>query len=270
MKKLLALLFLLVASTASAQVKIAQLSDLHIGAPASTAPNATANLTKAVQTINTEGVDAVIITGDIGENSTAWSQARTILAQLHAPVYYVPGNHDIHSTDFDRYRNVFGKDYFSVQVKNVVIYGFDSSVFGDYDSYSAAKVTLPPASAQAIQNKALMVSWMQSSATPVPAPGTVVIGMQHIPIALDGNVLGDKSPYWSVPSSERTNEATLIKNLGIHHMFAGHWHYRDQFDFDGITWHIGTSTGRPIHYKLGFDIHTISATGSVTSQFFPL
>lgn len=270
MKARIVVLLLLGASVASAQVRIAQLSDLHIGAPAATAPHATDNLRQAVQIINTQGVDAVIVTGDIGENPAAWSTARTILGGLKAPVYYIPGNHDIHSNDFDRYRGVFGKDFFKVQVKNVVIYGFDTEDFGNYDSYNADQVALAPVSAQATQNKVQMLSWMQSSATPPPAPGVVVIGMQHIPIAIDGKVLTDKSPYWAVPAAEQTDEVNRLKSLGIHHMFVGHWHYRDQFSFGGITWHVGTSTGRLIHDKLGFDIHTISATGDVSSEFFPL
>ncbi len=264
------LFLLLVASVASAQVRIAQLSDLHIGAPASTAPHAVDNLRQAVQIINAQGVDAVIVTGDIGENPTAWTTARTILGGLTAPVYYVPGNHDIHSNDFDRYRNVFKNDFYRVQVKNVVIYGLDSSDFGNYDSYNADKITLAPASAQAKQNEAQMLSWMRSSATPPPPPGTVVIGIQHIPIAIDNKVLTDKSPYWAVPAAEQTDEVNLLTSLGIHHMFVGHWHYRDQFSFGGITWHVGASTGRLIHDRLGFDIHTISATGDVSSVFYPL
>jgi 3',5'-cyclic AMP phosphodiesterase CpdA len=270
MKRKLVFFLLLVASVASAQVRIAQLSDLHIGAPAATAPHAVDNLRQAVQIINAQGVDAVIVTGDIGENPTAWANARSILGQLKAKVYYVPGNHDIHSNDFDRYRGVFGQDFYRVQVKNVLIYGFDSSVFGNYDSYDAAKLALPPPSQQAAQNKTQMLNWMRSSATPPPPAGTVVIGMQHIPIAIDNKVLTDRRPYWAIPAAEQTNEVNLLKSLGIHHMFVGHWHYRDQFSFGGITWHAGTSTGRLIHDKLGFDIHTISATGDVSSVFFPL
>jgi 3',5'-cyclic AMP phosphodiesterase CpdA len=270
MKTRMVSFLLLLASVASAQVRIAQLSDLHIGAPAATAPHAVDNLRQAVQIINAQGVDAVIVTGDIGENPTAWTTARTILGGLKAPVYYAPGNHDIHSNDFDRYRKVFKDDFYRVQVKNVVIYGLDSSVFGNYDSYNADKITLAPISAQAKQNEVQMLNWMRSSATPPPPPGTVIIGIQHIPIAIDNKVLTDKSPYWAVPAAEQTEEVNLLTSLGIHHMFVGHWHCRDQFSFGGITWHVGASTGRLIHDKLGFDIHTISATGDVSSMFFPL
>ncbi len=289
MKARIILWLLLITSAAFAQVRIAQLSDLHIGSKVNIAPHAIDNLRTAVKIINDRGVDAVIVTGDIGENPKAWADARSILGHLKAPVYYVPGNHDIHSNDFDRYRNVFGKDFYSVQVKNVVIYGFNSSVFGDYDSYKAAKVVLPAASPQATQNKVRMIAWVRSQAPPTPAAppssgtlsstpppaggepnGTVVIGMQHIPIALDGKTPSDGSPYWAVPTADRANEVNLLVSLGIRHMFVGHWHHRDRFDSGGITWHVGASTGRPIGFELGFDIHTISPNGDVSSEFISL
>ena len=34
-----------------------------------------------------------------------------ILKGLRAPLYMVPGNHDVHSNDVDRWRQRMGKDY---------------------------------------------------------------------------------------------------------------------------------------------------------------
>src|SRR4051812_27594946 len=71
---------------------IAQLSDSHIGL--GTAPEASANLRRAVDMINQRGnVDAVILTGDLGERPESWDEARDILKGLKAKVYFVPGNH---------------------------------------------------------------------------------------------------------------------------------------------------------------------------------
>src|SRR5262249_48841647 len=76
------------------QVTIVQLSDTHI---ASThAPHAAANLRKAVSMINALHPDAVVVSGDIGETVGAWQIARTILKGLTVPVFYAPGNHDVH------------------------------------------------------------------------------------------------------------------------------------------------------------------------------
>ena len=267
-------LFLLTVA-ASAQVRIAQLSDLHIGL--AKAPHASENLRKAVKIINDRGVDAVVVTGDIGETPRDWDEARDILGHCKAPVYYVPGNHDIHSNDFDRYRHVFGDDFFRVRVKNVVLYGFDSEVFANYDSYDAAKVSLPPASEEARENKARMLRWMDESAEKPQEQDrdrddrTVAIGMQHVPIARHGNMPPDGRPYWFIPEADRGREIELLKRLGIHHMLVGHWHHRDEFEYGGITWHVGTATSwLTFGGELGFDIHTISPNGEVHSEFISL
>jgi len=52
--------------------------------------------------INARHPDAVILSGDIPEER---EQAKTILKALAAPIYYVPGNHDIGDTNsLERYR----------------------------------------------------------------------------------------------------------------------------------------------------------------------
>src|SRR5690348_10721596 len=101
---LLALLFACTISTfAAAQLRIAQVSDLHIGEKR--APHAFDNLRKAVDMINERHPDAVIVSGDIGENHPDdWDTARGILKWLHAPVYYAPGNHDVNTHDVEKYR----------------------------------------------------------------------------------------------------------------------------------------------------------------------
>src|SRR5690348_13295273 len=118
-KLLLLILFgiLLTASVCCAQVTVAQLSDTHIGEKH--APHALDNLRRAVDMINQRHPDAVILSGDIGENPEAWQQARDVLRRLKAPLYYAPGNHDVHTEDVERYRRTFGKDYYTFHVKGV-------------------------------------------------------------------------------------------------------------------------------------------------------
>src|SRR5205814_7717514 len=135
--------FLLTVPSA-AQITIAQLSDTHIGEKKH-APHAADNLRQAVQMINERRPDAVILSGDIGENPQAWEQARSILAGLKAPLYYAPGNHDVHSTDVDRYRRVFGKDYYSFQVKDITFIVIDSELLANIDAFDAKQPQpLPP------------------------------------------------------------------------------------------------------------------------------
>src|SRR5215467_15185773 len=101
----------------NAQITIAQISDTHLGEAHS--PHAFDNLRRAVDMVNARHPDAVIVSGDIGENYDQWLLARGILKWLHAPVYYAPGNHDVHSNDVEKYREVFGPDYYRFQVKGI-------------------------------------------------------------------------------------------------------------------------------------------------------
>ncbi|MGZ5234590.1 MAG: metallophosphoesterase family protein, partial [Burkholderiales bacterium] len=198
--------------------------------------------------------------------------------------------------DFDRYRKVFGDDFYRIRVKNVVIYALDSEVFGNYDSYDAARAALPPASPEASEVRERMLRWMEDSADkPMPDEHgdrghekdrkhdrekdkdqdrddhVVVIGMQHIPIARHGNFPPDSRPYWTIPEPYRTREVELLKRLGIHDMLVGHWHHRDVFEYGGITWHVGSATSwLTWGGELGFDIHTITPDGKVKSEFIEL
>jgi 3',5'-cyclic AMP phosphodiesterase CpdA len=154
----LALWFLIAASTsaARAQVTIAQISDTHLGEPH--APHAFDNLRRTVDMVNARHPDAVIVSGDVGENYDEWLRARGILKWLHAPVYYAPGNHDVHSTDVAKYREVFGPDYYRFQVKGVTFLVIDSQLLGNFDNFEAQSPEPMPPQTEAESQK--MLSWL--------------------------------------------------------------------------------------------------------------
>src|SRR6185503_2357788 len=88
-------------------VTIAQISDTHLGEKHSS--EAADHLRQAVELVNARHPDAVIVSGDIGERSENREQAKTILKNLSAPVYYVPGNHEFSDVKgLNRYRQQFG------------------------------------------------------------------------------------------------------------------------------------------------------------------
>jgi predicted MPP superfamily phosphohydrolase len=152
--------FILLSPYLHAQVTIAQISDSHIGLER--APEGTANLRKAVQMINQRNPDVVIVSGDIGERPSAWDEARDILKGLHAKVYYIPGNHDVHSNDVDRYRQAFGNDYYKFQVKYVTVYMLDSQLWGNWDKFDAHEEPPMPSETKAEGDKEL--AWLESQA----------------------------------------------------------------------------------------------------------
>ena len=289
-------IFVLVfAMRANAQVLIAQISDTHLGEPS--APHAFDNLRRAVDMVNARHPDAVIVSGDIGENYDQWLIARGILKWLHAPVYYAPGNHDVHTNDVARYREVFGPDYYRFQVKGVTFVVIDSQLLGNFDNFDAQSPQPLPVATQAEGDK--MLAWFGEQPASRTADnrhrhwwsfghgrepqrfqdndnddprGGIVIGIQHIPAARGDNMPPDPKPYWTVNEPYRSRELAVLHRLGIRHMLAGHWHVGTVFERDGITWHIAPTTSRllPWSSPLGFAMHTISRNGDVRTEFVPL
>jgi 3',5'-cyclic AMP phosphodiesterase CpdA len=284
-----------------AQVTIAQISDTHLGEPQ--APHAFDNLRRTVDMVNARHPDAVIVSGDVGENYDQWLLARGILKWLHAPVYYAPGNHDVHTNDVEKYREVFGPDYFRFQVKGITFLVIDSQLLGNFDNFDAQSPQPMPPQTEAESQK--MLSWLSRQGSggsrddrskkrhwwnrgadrddrPQPRDddddsrrsnngdrsGNIVIGIQHIP-AERSSVLPDPKPYWVMNEPYRSRELDLLHRIGVRHMLVGHWHVGNVFERDGITWHVAPSTSRllPWSTPLGFAMHTISPDGDVKTEF---
>ena len=254
-------------SSAGDQVTIAQISDTHIGDKH--APHAADNLKRAVEMINDRRPDAVILSGDIGENPHAWDEAKSILKKLKAPLYYVPGNHDVHSNDVERYRSAFGKDYYDFEVKNVRFVVIDSQLLGNYDVFGAKNPeTLPSKTEEESEH---MFAWANGLGEKADKrAGRIVIGVQHIPVFHDGG-FPDPKPYWVISEPYRSREMKALRQLGIKHMLVGHWHNGRVFEREGITWHVAPATSwLPWGGELGFAMHSISSNGEVRTEFVNL
>jgi DNA repair exonuclease SbcCD nuclease subunit len=255
------------------QVTIVQISDTHLADKH--APHAAENLKHAVEMINSRRPDAVVLSGDIGENPQAWEEAKSILKKLKSPLYYVPGNHDVHSRDVDRYRSVFGKDYYTFNVKDVTFVVIDSQLLGNYDVYEAKRPM--PLAAETEDESERMLAWLsglRDQDSDDRAGGRngkrILIGVQHIPMFHDGR-FPDPKPYWVINDPYRSKELKILHDLGIKHMLVGHWHNGRGFEREGITWHVAPSTAwLPWGGELGFAVHTIGANGDVHTEFVNL
>lgn len=256
---------LMAVASRSADVTIAQISDTHLGEAHS--PRAAEHLRQAVAMINARHPDAVILSGDIGESPELREQAKTILKALTAPIYYVPGNHDISDTNsLAHYRKQFGPDYYVFQVRNVEVLVLDSQLLGNYTKYDSPSV-LPLLPGIKMEGEK-MLDWL--AAQPKPAKSDVIITAQHIPLYRDGD-FPDERPYWTVNPPYARREAELLGKVGVKHMFSGHWHTGRVFEHDGITTHIAPATSwLPFSGQLGFAMHTITPNGDVQTEFVPL
>jgi len=203
-----------------AQVTIAQISDTHLGDKH--APHAADNLRTAVKMINERHPDAVVLSGDIGENPKAWDEAKNILKGLKSPLYYAPGNHDVHSSDVERYRSVFGKDYYTFRVKDITFVVINSQLLGNYDVYGAKEPA--PLPAETANESEEMLAWLANLKHEEGLEGKghhTIIGVQHIPVFHDDH-FPDPKPYWVVSDPYRSKEMKLLHQLGIKHMLVGH------------------------------------------------
>lgn len=248
-----------------AQVIIAQISDIHIGE--GRAPEAFENLRRTVDMVNARHPDAVIVTGDIAENPQDWDRAKGVLKWLRAPIYYAPGNHDVHTHDVGAYREAFGRDYYRFQVKGIDFIVIDSQLLGNYEQYAAEFPPPLPADTQDESRK--MLTWLEQQ---VPrTQGHTTIGVQHVPVFRDSGFPDRRHPYWIISEPYRSQEIDLLHKLGIEHMLVGHWHNGRVFQREGITWHVAPSTSwLPWGGELGFALHTITPDGKVKTEFVSL
>lgn len=263
------------AAEAEKPVVLAHLSDTHIGLR--TAPQAAMNLRRAVELINQREVDAVLVTGDLGQNPESWDVARQILSGLRCDkVFIVPGNHDVRSDNVERWRREMGPDYHAFRVRGLTIYGIDSQLLGNWDNFSArTPAPLPEATRRAADE---MLAWLEQQAEEQELPRgggeqsrPLVFAMQHVPAVRAGDFPPDPKPYWVMQEPYRGRELELLRRLGVKHVFAGHWHRGMVFEAEGITWHVAPSTSwLPWGGELGFAMHTIAADGSVKTEFVRL
>jgi 3',5'-cyclic AMP phosphodiesterase CpdA len=247
------------------EVTIIQLSDTHLGEKHS--PQAAENLRKAVEMINARHPDAVILSGDIGESAENRQRAKAILNTVAAPVYYVPGNHDVGDTNsLARYRKQFGPDYYTIQIKNVEVLAIDSELLGNYATFNS-KTSEPLLPGIEVESQR-MLDWLKAQAE--PSKGKIVIAVQHIPLFHDKG-FPDGKPYWTVNAPYAQSELELLRKLGVKHLLAGHWHNGRVFEQDGITIHVAPATSwLPLGGELGFAVHTITAEGEVHTEFVAL
>jgi hypothetical protein len=137
----------------------------------------------------------------------------------------------------------------------------DSQLLGNFDNGNATTPPPLPPDTQAESNK--MMAWLSGQASSIPK-GAVVIGIQHIPEFRDAG-FPNALPYWVISEPFHSRELTQLEKMGVKHMLVGHWHAYKVFSAGGITWHVAPTTSHG--GGLGFLVHTISSSGSISTQF---
>jgi 3',5'-cyclic-AMP phosphodiesterase len=246
--------------TAAQSVTIAQLSDLHIGI--ADHPGSEQRLQQAIDMVRSRHVDAVVVSGDMGDKfEESWNIARTMLASLRLPVYYVPGNHDDTTQTVSRYTAVFGPNYYTFRVRGINFVALDSQVLGNFSTFqSATPLPVPKEHEPAAER---MLAWLNGLRLRGP-----VIALQHVPPDRPSpQISPDDKPYWILHDPWRTRELDALRKLGVKDILAGHWHQATLYEVDGFAVHVAPATSWSPKSPLGFAIHTINPDGKVKTEF---
>ena len=265
-------------------VVIAQISDIHMGL--AKAPDAAQNLQRALEMIGDRHVDAIVVSGDIGERPPEREKAKQMIdsAAHGVPVYYVAGNHDDSAHDTGSFTSIFGRDYYDAHVRFVHLVVLDSQLLGNYDDFGAMS---PQAfSGDAEQKAQSQLGWLRDEfggrgdeargggdRDDRGDRGGVTIAVQHVPLDRGSGFPQerDPKPYWTTQEPYRSHEADLLHRMGVRDILAGHLHHAAIYKADGFTLRLAPAIGYPIGGgDVGFAIHTIKPNGDIDTQFVDL
>lgn len=245
--------------------RIALLSDTHISVSKTGTDGAyEQHFERAIAQVNKAKVDFVLVAGDLsnGGKPEELQEFRKRAKKLHAPVFYVPGNHDVgHKFNSGKpngtitvervaaYERVMGPSFFSKEEHGVRIIGLNASLFGS--GFERERE----------QWKFLEAELAKKNLAPK-------IVFMHYPLYLT-NPTERGGGYWNVEPEPRQRLLKLCKEGGVNAVLTGHLHKPLTNDFEGILL-LGTSPtsfGFPREAHLeGWTLVTIPKNGPVTFE----
>ena len=247
-------------------VRIALLSDIHINRGTNQALYQR-HFDRAINAVNAAGVALVLVAGDLTEDGTPeqYEDFRGQLKKIQAPVWYVPGNHDVgnkvlptasspaNSFRIARYELKLGPSWFVREHAGVRVIGVNSLLFGS---------KLPRERKQWEQLE-------QALAQPAKQPTLL---LSHFPLFV-------KSPgepggaYWNLEPVPRMRLLSLLKLGGVSTVLSGHLHQSVTNRLDG-TFHYTTppiSFGLPVGKQLpGWTLVSVPEKGPASVEFKPI
>jgi 3',5'-cyclic-AMP phosphodiesterase len=250
-------------------VRIALLSDLHCTrGQAEEQPLHKGRLDRVIQAINAAGVDLVLVAGDLTENGTPteYNDLRKQLKQLKAPVWAVPGNHDVGNKiipgkersekrpvtaeQIGTFKWKIGDTYFVREHAGVRVAGFNSSLLG-----SGLR-----------EEQAMWDRLEKKLAKPSPLP---TLFLMHNPPFI--NQPDEKGgDYFNVEPKPRQRLLELARRSHAQAVLSGHVHKPASNRVDGILFVTSppTAFGLPrLRQPKGWVFLTVTPAGDVQAEF---
>jgi Icc protein len=239
-----------------APTKIAFLSDLHVTRGTNEEQTLhPGRLAKAISAVNRADVDLVLIAGDLTEKATPveWEDFRKQIRVLEAPVWFVPGNHDVGNKRLTgtngevtfqsvvNYELKWGRSYFVREKAGVRVVGVNSALFGS---------GLP-------QERRMWRFLEEALAQPAALPTLLLL--HHPPFLKKPDEKG--GGYWNIEPEPRKRLLALLEQGEVKAVLSGHLHRPLTNHYQGILFltTTGVAFGLPRGKQpFGWNLLTVS------------
>ena len=251
---------------APAVARIALVSDTHTSRAAAKEDQALyhGRLDRVIAAVNAEKIDFVLIAGDLTQEGLPedFADFKAQTRGFTAPVFFVPGNHDIGPKPIPGkpevvtaerialYEQTIGPSFYTRSSGGIRIIGLNSPVFG---------TGLPT-------EQAMWTMLEKEMARPTPPP--TIVFMHYPPFVKKVDEPG--GTYWNIEPAPRRRLLALLAAGGVRTVLTGHLHY------PLVTHHEATTfiTTLPVSFGLprgkqpqGWTLVTLRANGEASHEF---
>lgn len=264
------LLLMLACSSASGgePLRIALLADTHTNrGTKDEQPEYHNRLERVIDEVNGSTVSLVLIAGDLTENGKQeeYSDFRQQIARFTAPVFVVPGNHDVgtkwtpqhpdsvSTPVLSRYESAVGPSWYTTQTAGLRIIGLNSSLLGS---------GLPEAQQQ--------WGWLENTLR-ADTKSTTIVFMHYPPFRDYPEEPG--GGYWNIEPKPRSRFLALTQLANVRAIFSGHTHQSLVNHYNSIP----IITGEPVSFGLpkgkqpeGWTLILMSEAGNLHAEFMNL
>jgi plastocyanin len=220
------------ATSGSSGLRFVQISDSHIGFNRDANPDVTATLRVALDKIRAmlQAPSLILHTGDLTHLSKPdeFDTLQQELTGIGAPVFYVPGEHDVLNDDGKSYLERFGKN-----TTGAGWYSFDKS--GVHFIGLVNVVDLKAGGLGSLGNEQL--EWLERDVKRLKSSTPIVV-FAHIP-------LWSVYPEWGWGTDDSARALSYLRRFGSVSVLNGHIHQVMQKVEGHVTFHTAMSTAFP-------------------------
>jgi 3',5'-cyclic AMP phosphodiesterase CpdA len=241
-------------------IRLAQISDTHLSPGKK---HFASNWEPLVAWVESQRPDLIIHTGDVTVDGADVEEdmvyCASALLSLRAPVFCVPGNHDVGEANspfqpvngarIARWRRYFGPDYWRHDIEGWRLVGLNSLILGSGDPEEERQF-----------------AWLER--TLEEAEGRRLAWFMHQPLFIADPEEGDTG-YWGVKPVPRKRLLDLVDHHKVALVASGHLHKANDSDFGGVRFIWGPSSGFMVGPALQPKMAGEKRLGAVIYDFGP-